>query len=133
MKRVIGVGGIFFKAKDSEKLREWYRQHLGLDVEEWGGVSFEDDEGGADLTPKRQSHLVRSLFEADTKYFAPSGKPFMINYCVRDLQEMLVQLRSEGVAVDANTEESEFGKFGWVMDPEGNWIELWEPRGKENV
>lgn len=132
MQRVIGLGGIFFKANDPEKFGEWYRKHLGLNVEEWGGVSFQEG-AGAELTPRRQSHLVWSPFAADTKYFAPSEKPFMINYRVHDLEQMLGQLRGEGVEVEEKTEESEFGKFGWLMDPEGNRIELWEPPVKENV
>lgn len=126
MQRVIGLGGIFFKANDPEKLATWYSKHIGLDVEEWGGVSFR--EGVADeLTPRRQSHTAWSPFAADTEYFAPSEKPYMVNYRVHDLDEVLAALRSEGVAVDEKVEASEFGKFGWLMDPEGNRIELWEP------
>jgi catechol 2,3-dioxygenase-like lactoylglutathione lyase family enzyme len=126
MRRVIGVGGIFFKASDPEKLNQWYRKHLGLEVEEWGGVSFQEG-AGADLKPTRQSHLVWSPFEAETKYFEPSKKEFMINFRVHDLAAVLAALRSEGVEVDEKVEESEFGKFGWIMDPEGTRIELWEP------
>jgi len=133
MKRVVGVGGIFFKANDPEKLLEWYRKHLGLEVEDWGGVSFQEG-ASAKLAPRRQSHLVWSPFEADTSYFAPSEKPFMINFRVHNLQEVLTALRSEGVKVDEKTEDSEFGKFGWIMDPEGTRIELWEPpEMKDNV
>jgi catechol 2,3-dioxygenase-like lactoylglutathione lyase family enzyme len=126
MARVIGLGGIFFKARDPEKLAAWYRKHLGLNVEDWGGVSFKEN-AGAELKPKRQSHIVWSPFEAATEYFAPSEKPFMLNYRVHNLAEVLAALRSEGVEVDEKTQESEFGKFGWLMDPEGNRIELWEP------
>jgi hypothetical protein len=79
VQRVIGLGGIFFKANDPEKLGAWYRKHLGLNVESWGGVSFQEG-AGADLQPRRQSHIVWSPFEAGTEYFAPSEKPFMINY-----------------------------------------------------
>jgi predicted enzyme related to lactoylglutathione lyase len=125
MQRVTGIGGIFFKADDPSKLAAWYKKHLGLDVADWGGVSFQES-AGADLKPKRQSHLVWSPFAADTDYFKPSAKPFMINYRVHDLDALLAQLRSEGVEVDEKTEKSEFGYFGWVMDPEGNRIELWE-------
>jgi len=103
-----------------------YKKHLGFDVEDWGGVSFQEG-AGTDLKPKRQSHIVWSPFEADTDYFKPSEKPFMINYRVHDLDALLAQLRSEGVAVDEKTERSAFGYFGWAMDPEGNRIELWEP------
>ena len=132
MERVIGVGGIFFKANEPEQLTEWYRKHLGLNVEDWGGVAFQEG-AGAELTPRRQSHLVWSPFDADTKYFAPSQKPFMINYRVHDLHAILDLLRAEGVEVEDKTEESEFGKFGWLMDPEGNRIELWEPPAIESV
>ena len=126
MKRVTGIGGIFFKSDDPSKLAAWYKKHLGFDVADWGGVSFQEG-AGADLKPKRQSHIVWSPFAADTDYFKPSAKPFMINYRVHDLDALLAQLRSEGVEVDEKTEKSEFGYFGWIMDPEGNRIELWEP------
>ena len=126
MKRVIGIGGIFFKANDPEKLAAWYKTHLGLEAEDWGGVCFQEG-AGVDLKPKRQSHIVWSPFDANTDYFKPSDKQFMINYRVHDLDGLLTQLRSEGVAVDPKTQKSEFGYFGWIMDPEGNRIELWEP------
>jgi predicted enzyme related to lactoylglutathione lyase len=123
MKRVTGIGDIFFKAKDPERLREWYRQHLGIESESWGGYAFrwQDDPRLDDGT------TVWSVFPADTKYFDPSDKPFMINFRVEDLDQLVAQLRAEGVEVDSKAEESEFGKFGWVMDPEGNRVELWEP------
>ncbi len=126
MQRVIGVGGIFFKANDPEKLSAWYKKHLGLNVEEWGGVTFQEG-AGADLQPKRQAYIAWSPFEADTVYFEPSTKPYMLNFRVHDLHALLEELRREGVDVDEKTEESDFGKFGWLMDPEGTRIELWEP------
>jgi len=126
MRRVIGLGGIFFKAKHPEKLGQWYRKHLGLNVEEWGGASFQEG-AGSELKPGRQSHIVWSPFEPETSYFAPSEKEFMINFRVHDLAAVLTALRAEGVEVDEKMEESEFGKFGWLMDPEGTRIELWEP------
>ena len=126
MQRVIGIGGIFFKAKDPEKLAAWYRRHLGLNVEDWGGVAFQEG-AGAELQPKRQSYLSWSPFEETTEYFAPSEKAFMINYRVHDLAAVLAALREEGVQVEGKVEESEFGKFGWIVDPEGNKLELWEP------
>ncbi len=122
MKRVTGIGGIFFKAKDPEKLREWYRQHLGIESENWGGFAFQwaDD-------PQRDGGVTAwSVFPATTKYFDPSTRPFMVNFRVADLQELATALRAEGVDVP-KVDESEFGKFCWVMDPEGNRIELWEP------
>jgi len=126
MKRVIGIGGVFFKANEPKKLAAWYKKHLGLEVEDWGGAVFREATG-ADLKPKRQSHIVWSPFEPGTEYFNPSQKPFMINYRVHDLDALLAQLRTEGVEVDPKTEKSDFGYFGWIMDPEGNRIELWEP------
>jgi len=123
MERVTGIGGIFFKAKDPDKLREWYRQHLGIDSESWGGFAFQWNN---DPRPDG-GNTVWSIFSDATKYFDPSQKPFMINFRVADLHALLAQLRAESVEVDPKTEESEFGKFGWVMDPEGNRIELWEP------
>lgn len=124
MKRVTGIGGIFFKAKDPAVLREWYRKHLGINVEEWGGTAFSwsnpDNPSGTGTT-------VWSVFEDSSKYFAPSTSPFMINYRVEDLHAVLAALRAEGCAVDDKVDESEFGKFGWVMDPEGNRVELWQP------
>jgi predicted enzyme related to lactoylglutathione lyase len=126
MKYVVGIGGIFFKANDPEKLAAWYQKHLGLEVEEYGGVTFREPPKD-DVTPQRQAYLVWSPFAADTDYFSPSSKPFMINFRVTNLDELLTKLRAEGVTVDENTQKSEFGYFGWVMDPEGNRIELWEP------
>ena len=125
MKHVLGIGGIFFKAQDPEKLAAWYQEHLGLEVEEFGGVIFREPTS-ADA-PARQSYLTWSPFPADTDYFAPSTKPFMINFRVADLDQLLAKLRAEGVTVDEKADKSEFGYFGWAMDCEGNRIELWEP------
>jgi len=120
MERVLGVGGIFFKAKDPAKLKAWYRDHLGFPSDGQGETVFptEGDPGPC---------LVWSPFSADTTYFAPSTAPFMINYRVKDLRAMLAQLRAAGVTVDEKVQEEPYGKFGWAMDPEGNRIELWEP------
>jgi catechol 2,3-dioxygenase-like lactoylglutathione lyase family enzyme len=104
MKYVTGIGGIFFKAQDPEKLGEWYRKHLGLDMEKYGGVTFREGEAPAESSPRRQAYTVWSPFAADTDYFAPSEKPFMINFRVTDLDALLAQLRSEGVSVDERTE-----------------------------
>jgi len=126
MKRVIGIGGIFFKAMDPEKLREWYRSHLEIEVGKEGAAIFK----GRKLDdPERESYTVWSSFPSDTDYFAPSEKPFMINFQVENLDELLAQLKSEGVDVDPRVESYDYGKFGWIMDPEGNRIELWEPPG----
>jgi len=118
MERVLGVGGIFFKAKDPARLKAWYRDHLGVPSDEHGETVFSGQDPGA--------MLVWSPFPADTKYFAPSESPFMINFRVKDLHAMLAQLRAAGATVDEKVQEEPYGKFGWVMDPEGNRIELWE-------
>jgi len=118
MAQVKGIGGIFLKAKDPAALQAWYREHLGLDVQAWGGMSFSAQEG--DVT-------AWSVFPADSDYFAPSAAPFMVNYRVDDLGAFLEALRAEGCAVQDKLEESEYGRFGWVLDPEGNKLELWEP------
>lgn len=122
MRRVTGIGGVFFKAKDPKALSDWYRDHLGMNVEAWGGVAFrwKDDNRGEGST-------IWSPFKDDTSYFAPSQASFMINYRVEDLHAVLAKLREEGCAVDDKVDESEYGKFGWVMDPEGNRLELWQP------
>jgi catechol 2,3-dioxygenase-like lactoylglutathione lyase family enzyme len=124
MKRVTGIGGIFFKARDPEALREWYRQHLGIDVQPWGGAAFTWDRPEP---PAAEGCTVWSIFAADTRYFDPSIAPFMVNYRVDDLDALLAALRAEGCAVDDKTEDSADGKFGWVSDPEGNRVELWQP------
>lgn len=121
MKRVVGIGGVFFKAKDPKALSAWYRDHLGFDLSEWGGAVFEANGSNND------AKTAWSLFPADSTYFAPSTQPFMINYRVDDLHALLAALREEGCDVDAKVDDSEYGKFGWVMDPEGNRVELWEP------
>jgi predicted enzyme related to lactoylglutathione lyase len=119
MERVIGVGGIFFKAKDPAKLKAWYRDHLGLPSDEHGEMVFatKGDPGPC---------LVWSPFPADTNYFEPSKAPFMLNFRVKNLNAMLAQLRAAGAEVDEKVQEAPYGKFGWVMDPEGNRVELWE-------
>lgn len=124
MKRVTGIGGVFFKSKDPAALGEWYRTHLGMNVEAWGGVAFRW--AGPD-NPSGVGTTIWSPFKDDSEYFAPSQSRFMINYRVDDLHALLAQLRSEGCDVDTKVEESEYGKFGWVMDPEGHRIELWQP------
>jgi predicted enzyme related to lactoylglutathione lyase len=124
MNRVTGIGGIFIKASDPDALRAWYQKHLGLDVQDWGGVAFQWH------TPERPNpngSTVWSVMPSTSDYFAPSQAPFMVNYRVDDLHALLSLLRAEGCDVEDKVEESEFGKFGWVMDPEGNRVELWEP------
>ena len=117
MKRVTGIGGIFFKAADAPALQAWYKRHLGIDVQAWGGATFDSPAGStAWLIAPRQSDQ-----------FAPSAAPFMVNYRVEDLHALVKVLREEGCNVLDKTDDSDFGKFGWVIDPEGNKVELWEP------
>ncbi|MCB9738733.1 MAG: VOC family protein [Deltaproteobacteria bacterium] len=123
MERVQGIGGIFFKCSDKAAMAAWYRDNLGVPVQAWGGAAF----SWAENDPQGDASTVWSLFDADTTYFAPSRQPFMINYRVRDLDAMLAQLRANGCTVDDKIEDGDFGRFGWVMDPEGNRIELWQP------
>ena len=122
MKRVTGIGGIFFKSKDPKRLSAWYRDHLGLDVSDWGGAIFQW--GGAD---SEAGMTIWSPFGEDTDKMAPSTSSFMINFRVADLDALLMALRAEGCDVIDNTEPSDFGKFAWVIDPDGNKVELWEP------
>jgi catechol 2,3-dioxygenase-like lactoylglutathione lyase family enzyme len=118
MERVLGIGGIFFKSKNPKALIEWYRTHLGIEPQWDGGTAFVAKQG--DMT-------VWSVFSADTAHFNPSPSPFMLNFRVANLAKMLDQLRAMGAQVDGRTELSEFGNFGWVHDPDGNRVELWEP------
>jgi predicted enzyme related to lactoylglutathione lyase len=120
MERVTGIGGVFFKARDPEALKAWYAKHLGVPLDANGFVSFDTKNDPGPST-------AWSTFAADSTYFAPSTAPFMINYRVKDLRAMLAQLHEAGVAVDEKIEDTEYGKFGWGMDPEGNRFELWEP------
>lgn len=122
MQRVTGIGGIFFKSRNPQALGAWYRDHLGLDVTDWGGVVFQW--GGPDSSP---GVTIWSPFAADTNKMEPSTAPFMFNFRVADLDALLAALRAEGCNVMDASENSEFGKFGWVIDPDGNKVELWEP------
>ena len=122
MERVQGIGGIFFKSSDPDKLRQWYSRHLGIKLEDWGGAVMFTNAG-----QKNPGYQIWSIFSADTEYFTPGKANFMINYRVDDLRGLLDVLREEGCQVDERVEESEFGLFGWVLDPDGNRIELWQP------
>lgn len=124
MRRVTGIGGIFFKAQDPAALRAWYQKHLGIDVQEWGGAALPSTD--AEGRPVSGS-TVWNVTGSGSDDFAPSTSPFMVNYRVADLRGLVAVLREEGCDVLDKVEESEFGRFGWVLDPEGNKIELWEP------
>jgi catechol 2,3-dioxygenase-like lactoylglutathione lyase family enzyme len=124
MKRVTGIGGIFIKSPDPARLRDWYQKHLGIPVEAWGGTAFQ---WAGPENPDGRGATVWNVFEASSNYFNPSPAPFMVNYRVADLRALVAALRAEGCQVDDKVDESEYGKFGWVVDPDGNKIELWEP------
>lgn len=119
MKRATGIGGIFFKAKDPKTLAAWYEKHLG--------ISFEGNVYTSFVWDKIGGTTVLSLFAEDTDYYEPSEKPFMFNLRVDDLHALLKVLKEEGIEAVGKTEEHSYGKFGWILDPEGNKIELWEP------
>ena len=124
MKRVTGIGGIFFKAKDVKGTCAWYKTHLGIDVQDWGGAAF--DWVGDDGKPAGGT-TAWNVSAMDSEQYAPSISSFMINYRVADLDALLEALRAEGCNVVGDSQDSEYGKFGWVMDPEGNKVELWQP------
>ena len=132
--RVTGVGGFFFKAQNPAKLADWYRVHLGIGLMAGGkgdnAPQFGMFEWREKDHPDQEGVTVWSIFPANTKYFEPSTASFMMNFRVANLDRLLGQLRSEGVKVDDKTGEEANGKFGWVMDPEGNRIELWEPKAE---
>lgn len=121
-KRVTGIGGIFFKAKDPENIKKWYARHLGFPNDQYG-CAFE----WVEKDSKRPGQTAWSPFTEDTKYYDPSKKDFMFNYRVENLEELLKMLKEEGVQIVGEMETYDYGKFGWIMDPEGNKIELWEP------
>jgi predicted enzyme related to lactoylglutathione lyase len=124
MKRVTGIGGIFFKARDPKALQAWYERHLGIDVQGWGGAAFRWID--ADGNPVGGT-TIWSIGPDEGDSFAPSQASFVVNYRVADVRALLDVLREEGCEVLDALDESEFGKFGWVIDPEGNKVELWEP------
>ncbi|PXV53266.1 hypothetical protein SAMN04487785_11866 [Dyella jiangningensis] len=119
---VTGVGGIFFKAKDPKALAAWYRDVLGLPVEAWGGAALHYD------APKHPPVLAWNAFPATTKYFAPSESGLMINYAVDDMDALLARLKAKNVTVIKRDDKDPNGRFAWILDPEGNKVELWEPK-----
>ena len=127
IRKVTGIGGVFFKSKDPKRVREWYQRHLGLNVNDYGAV-FEWRQG-ADTTKKGFTQW--SPFAEKSKYFEPSKKDFMINYRVEDLEALVGQLKKEGVIITDKIETFDYGKFVHILDVEGNKIELWEPNDFE--
>lgn len=123
MKKVTGIGGIFFKCKDAGKIRDWYKTHLGLNTDQYG-ATFEWREAA---DPERKGATQWSAFEDSTKYFEPSAKEFMINYRVDNLEALVEELKKEGVTIVDEIESYDYGKFVHIIDIEGNKIELWEP------
>jgi predicted enzyme related to lactoylglutathione lyase len=125
MERVNGIGGVFLKARDPKKMAAWYHEHLG--IQSRGG--YADFVWREKDNPERIGHTTWALFPTNTSYLGSSGAAMMINYRVTNLERMLAQLRSAGVAVEKVQDES-YGRFAWITDPEGNRIELWEPKSK---
>jgi catechol 2,3-dioxygenase-like lactoylglutathione lyase family enzyme len=118
MAKVLGIGGIFFKAEDPKALGEWYKRVLGFPVTDWGGAMFPHPNLGLTLwTP----------FKADTDHFAPSPLPFMINLIVDDLDGVLARAKAEGVEPIKRQDDESFGRFAWILDPAGVKVELWQP------
>jgi predicted enzyme related to lactoylglutathione lyase len=123
MKKVTGIGGIFFKCQDPAKVREWYKTHLGIDAGQYG-ANFKWRQ---DADPTKKGSTQWTPFAETTKYFAPSTKDFMINYRVENLEALVEQLKNEGVTIVDKIEGSDYGKFVHIIDLEGNKVELWEP------
>jgi predicted enzyme related to lactoylglutathione lyase len=121
--KVIGIGGLFIKSADQNRLSAWYADQLGIEQGPYGGHfkwrSFED--------PRREQLTAWNVFPATSEYFDPSTAPFMINYIVDDLDAILAKLENNGARIDPKRENYDYGKFAWVYDPDGNKIELWEP------
>lgn len=124
MERVTGLGGPFIKANDPKGLAAWYEKHLGISFNDgtYTVWQFAPEDGS-----KKHGYNVFSFFKNDSGYFAPSEKPVMINFIVKDLFALLAVLKEEGVTIEGEPMDEEYGKFGWILDPEGNKIELWEP------
>ena len=124
MERVIGLGGPFIKAGDPKELAAWYEKHLGIS---FNGTTYTDWQFTNSDGSKKPGYNVLSFFKKDADYFDPSEKLVMINFIVKDLFALIAVLREEGVAISGDPIDGEYGKFGWIIDPEGNKIELWEP------
>ena len=128
MKRVTGIGGIFFRAKDPEATRNWYQKHLGLNMDPSYGTSFEWRHAG---DGDQKGYTAWSPFAADTDYFGDASQQYMVNYRVADLEALIVTLRDEGVEIAGEIKTFDYGKFAHVVGPDGHRIELWEPNDEE--
>lgn len=127
MKRVTGIGGVFFKCKNPVKIKDWYKTHLGLETDAYG-TSFEWRQADE---PEKKGFTQWSPFSENSEYFEPSKSTLMINYRVENLEDLVKVLKSEGVKVLDEIETFEYGKFVHILDPEGNKVELWEPKDLE--
>ena len=124
MARITGIGGVFFKSKgDHKALATWYQKHLGIKLESWGGAVLRWPQD----TAEDKGATAWTVAENDTKWFSPSESSFMINYRIDSMDEMVEQLRTGGVPIHQGPESHEHGKFAWIIDPDGNKVELWEP------
>ncbi len=122
MAKVLGVGGVFFKSPDPDRLYDWYEKYLGIIKEEGPGVSFQNS------AQPSSGFVVWSAFSDKSDYFDPGGKQYMFNLVVDDLDEALQQVRTGGAELIGETESYDFGSFGWFIDPDGNKVELWQPQ-----
>lgn len=127
MKKVTGIGGVFFKCKDPDQMKDWYQKHLGLNTDQYG-TNFEWRQN---TDPEKKGFTQWSPFTESTKYFEPSDKDYMINYRVDDLEALVAELQKEGVTIIDQIESVEYGKFVHIIDIEGNKVELWEPNDVE--
>ena len=119
---ITGIGGVFFKAKDPKALAAWYRDVLGLPLQPWGGAALRYD------APGHPPAAAWSAFAASSNYFSPSTSDFMIDYAVDDMDALLARLKDKGVAILKRSDDDQSGRFAWILDPEGNKVELWEPK-----
>lgn len=128
MARITGIGGVFFKSKgDHKTLAAWYQKHLGMPLEPWGGAAlrWRDDRGGD------KGVTAWHVAPRDTKWFSPSDAPFMINYRVDNLAELIANLRASGIEILKGPDSDDNGTFAWIADPDGNKVELWEPKNAD--
>jgi predicted enzyme related to lactoylglutathione lyase len=127
MARVTGIGGVFLKSPNPKALTAWYAEHLGIQLNDWGGAAFL----WSDEIPATTGTTAWSIFPEDTKHFGPGNQAAMINYRVDDLDALLEQLSAAGVTIDPKREEAGYGKFAWITDLDGNRVELWQPLVEE--